>query len=77
MDQLPLAARTRVRTVIEEAGGRATPDAPMAWLRMEGKYSYALLRFLPHEVWLTSWPGGEERKVAETGAHGKPVRWMG
>jgi hypothetical protein len=77
MDQLPLAARTRVRTAIEEAGARATRDAPMAWLRMEGKYSYALLRFLPHEVWLTSWPGGEERKVADTGAHGKPVRWMG
>jgi hypothetical protein len=34
-----------------------------------------LLRFLPHEVWLTTWPGGEERKLADTGAHGRPVRW--
>ena len=76
MDQVPLAARTAIRTSIEEAAARATDDAPLAWLRMEGSYSYARLRFQPHEVWLTTWPGGNERKVADTGAHGMPVRWI-
>ena len=76
MDQSPLVTRTQLRKLIEEAGARATASAPLAWLRMEGSYSYALLRFLPHEVWLTTWPGGEERKVADTGAHGRPVRWL-
>ena len=77
MDQAPQETRNRIRRAIEEAGPRARTDAPLAWLRMEGSYSYALLRFLPHEVWLTSWPGGQERKVADTGAHGRPVRWIG
>ena len=77
MDQLPPVARTQIRKLIESAGSRATSSAPLAWLRMEGSYSYAHLRFLPHEVWLTTWPGGEERKVADTGAHGRPVRWLG
>jgi hypothetical protein len=76
MDQLPLETRTQLRRPIEEAGFRATPTAPFAWLRMEGSYSYARLRFQPHEVWLTTWPGGDEHKVADTGAHGRPVRWL-
>ena len=70
-----LEARNRVLTAIEEAGARATDRAPLTWLRMEGGYSYALLRLTPHEVWLTTWPGGEERRLATSGAHGKPVRW--
>jgi len=70
-----LEARNRILTALEEAGARATERAPLAWLRMEGGYSYALLRLTPHEVWLTTWPGGEERRLATAGAHGKPVRW--
>ena len=70
-----LEARNRILTALEEAGARATERAPLAWLRMEGGYSYALLRLTGHEVWLTTWPGGEERRVATSGAHGKPVRW--
>jgi len=72
-----LEARNRILTALEEAGARATERAPLAWLRMEGGYSYALLRPTPHEVWLTTWPGGEEQRVATSGAHGKPVRWRG
>jgi len=68
-------ARNRILSTFQEAGARATADAPLAWLRMEGGYSYALLRLTPHEVWLTTWPGGEERRLATAGAHGKPVRW--
>ena len=70
-----LEARNGILLALQDAGARATGRAPMAWLRMEGGYSYALLRPTPHEVWLTTWPGGEERRVATSGAHGKPVRW--
>ena len=70
-------ARTRILLALQEAGVRATERTPLAWLRMEGGYSYALLRPTPHEVWLTTWPGGGERRVATSGAHGKPVRWRG
>lgn len=65
--------RHRARTTIEEAGGRATPSAPLAWLRFE-----------PHpepatgaELRLTTWPGGAEEVLALCGYHGGPVRWHG
>ena len=66
---LPPASQHGVVDALESAGARATSDAPVAWLRMEpppelGKP--ALLR-------LTTWPG-EERLLAHSGYHGRPVR---
>ena len=55
---------------ISAAGGRATPDAPLAWVRMEPGRDGA-------EVRLTIWPGGRERLVAISGYHGPPIRWLG
>jgi hypothetical protein len=75
MDQLDDHARGRLLAAIEDAGGRATPEAPFAWLRMEQDYSFALLRPVGPKVWLTLWPGGGERLLASAGAHGNPVRW--
>jgi hypothetical protein len=51
---------------LEDAAGRASADAPLAWLRMEPAGELA-------EVRLTTWPGGEERLVARAGYHGTPV----
>ncbi|MGH2974796.1 MAG: DUF2332 domain-containing protein [Solirubrobacterales bacterium] len=51
---------------IREAGERATPDAPLAWLRMEPADDRANLD-------LTLWPHGEERRLARVGYHGNPV----
>jgi hypothetical protein len=51
---------------IREAGERASPDAPLAWLRMEPADDLA-------DVHLTLWPGGEERLLARAGYHGSPV----
>lgn len=62
--------RRRLRDVLAEAGERATPDAPLAWLSMEPGGSGRA------HVNLSTWPGGGKRLVAEAGYHGRPVRWL-
>lgn len=62
----PIERRRFVR-LIEEAGARATPRSPFAWLRMEPAGDLA-------ETRLTTWPGGTTRVVATSGYHGPPVR---
>jgi len=66
------ADRKRVRRTIEEAGRRASTDAPVAWLRFEPSADRSCA-----EVRLASWPGGEDRLLATAGYHGRPVRWLG
>jgi len=61
-------SRERLIATITDAGTRATPDAPVAWLRMEPGGEQA-------EVRLTLWPGGVERLVATTSFHGRDVRY--
>jgi hypothetical protein len=51
---------------IRKAGERATPEAPLAWLRMEPADDRANLE-------LTIWPGGEDRHLGRVGYHGNPV----
>jgi hypothetical protein len=59
--------RENLRRLIEDAGGRATADAPLAWLSMEPGAGQA-------EVHLTMWPRGERRLVAQAGFHGRDVK---
>jgi hypothetical protein len=54
---------------VDEAGRRATPAAPLAWLRMEPNGDRAAVR-------LTLWPGGEDRLLARSGYHGTPVELL-
>jgi hypothetical protein len=54
---------------IREAGERADADAPLAWLRMEPNDDRA-------DLHLTTWPGGEERRLARAGYHGSPVELL-
>ena len=61
--------RRRFAEAIEEAGRRATADAPLAWLSLELEGD----RF---ETRLRLWPGGEDRLIALSGPHGPPVRWV-
>lgn len=63
------AERDRVRELLTDAGRRATARAPVAWLSMESGGALA-------EIRLTTWPGGEERLLAESGYHGRPLRWL-
>lgn len=66
---IPPELRWRITAVIEAAGGRATPEAPLAWVRFE-----------PDEwdrrraaVWLRTWPTGADCLVAHVDYHG---RWI-
>ncbi len=59
--------RENLRRVIEDAGGRATAEAPLAWLSMEPGADQA-------EVHLTMWPGGDRRLIAQAGFHGRDVK---
>ena len=64
MPYLTEEGRENVRRVIEDAGGRATSGAPVAWLSMEPGAGRA-------EVHLTIWPGGERRLIAHAGFDGR------
>jgi hypothetical protein len=70
---LPEAARDAVQRILGEAGGRATDDAPLAWLRLEPRPP----SLGTPEVWLTQWPGGRERRLATASFHSGPVEWLG
>ena len=62
--------RARFRRVMDAAAQVATHDHPLAWLRLEPEANAA-------EVHLQLWPGGEDRLLARSGFHGKPVQWLG
>src|SRR3954447_22721783 len=64
------ADRNRITRTIVEAGERATPSEPLAWLRMEPGADQA-------DVTLTTWPDFDERVIAHAGYHGRPVTWLG
>jgi hypothetical protein len=77
---LPVSTRTALRETIHTAGRAATPDAPVAWLKMEHKAGTkpdpsGPAGIGPRNVHLTLWPGGEERAIATAGPHGMPVDW--
>jgi hypothetical protein len=59
--------RENVRRVIDDAGSRATADAPLAWLSMEPGSDQA-------DVHLTIWPGGDRRLIAQASFHGRDVK---
>jgi hypothetical protein len=65
------AERASVRGTLAAAAARATPDAPLAWLRFEPSADKR-----HGEVRLVRWPGGEEVLLATAGYHGRPVRWL-
>lgn len=58
--------RTALLALLDAAGARATPSAPVAWLRMEPGGDRA-------DVRLTTWPGGGTTRVARSSYHGPPV----
>lgn len=65
--------RTAMEQTIEEAGNRATSEAPFAWLRMEPS-DHPLS---DTDVRLKTWPDGEDRLIARSGYHGTAVQWLG
>lgn len=63
----------RVTTLLDEAGGRATRQAPLAHLALEpervggGSSIFGVV--------LRTWPGGGVRRLADCEGHGPPFRW--
>ncbi|HKV41729.1 MAG TPA: DUF2332 domain-containing protein [Blastocatellia bacterium] len=61
--------KQRIITAIEDAGKRASPQAPVAWLRMEAPIN-------KFEIRLRIDPGFEEQIIATSRAHAPAVRWL-
>jgi hypothetical protein len=61
--------RLRFVQTIDDAGRRASDEAPVAWLSLERVED----RF---ELRLQLWPGGDERILAFSDPHGPPVTWL-
>ncbi len=69
---LPDATRQAIANAMQSEGAEATPETPLAWLRMETLTStdpYPVLQ-------LTLWPGGQTRTLALADFHGRWVEWM-
>jgi hypothetical protein len=65
--------RTDVDALIQAAGEQATDAAPVFRLSVEPeKTALSTFRF---RVELSTWPGGEQRVLAECLGHGPPVIW--
>ncbi len=70
----PRETREAIACAIEEAGARATPEAPIAWIRLEPEMVLDGVRDSPRMVLdLTAWPGGERRILAYTDGHVRAV----
>jgi len=67
MPYLTEEGRENVRRVIEDAGRRATSDAPLAWLSMEPGADQA-------DIHLTIWPGGVRRLIPQSDFHGGDIK---
>jgi hypothetical protein len=68
---IPEAERAEVVRLVNEAGSRAAPNAPLAWLRLEGVTTREA------ELRLSLWPGGGETLLGTAHYHGRWVRWNG
>jgi hypothetical protein len=60
----------RIAHALQAAGKRATPDRPLAWLRLE--FSAAS----PTTLTLTCWPRGEQQLLAYSHPHGAWAQWL-
>lgn len=69
---LPDATQLAITAAMEEAGERATPERPLAWIALETNRET-----FKHELWVRYWPGGAEPvKLAEAHPHGAWVEWL-
>ncbi|TKT82864.1 DUF2332 family protein [Aquamicrobium sp. LC103] len=70
---MPRDTKDAVLAALAEAGEGATGEAPIARLRMEPRD--------PNDGWatlsVTTWPGGETRRLAKCDFHGRWIEWTG
>ncbi len=66
----PREAREAIVSAIREAGARATPQAPLAWVRLEPEVlTDGVENGLRFVLDLHTWPGGERRILGYTDGH--------
>lgn len=69
---MPPETKASILAALDEAGSSAARDAPLARLRMEPRD--------PKDGWatlsLTTWPGGETRRLAKCDFHGRWIEWI-
>jgi hypothetical protein len=70
---MPADSQAALVAVLAEAGAGASAAAPLAWLRMEPASDNPATM----ELRLSSWPGGEDRRLATAHPHGAWSEWMG
>lgn len=71
---LPLETRGLIRDAMAAAGEKATPERPLAWVRLEtNRQTFA------HELKVKFWPGGAEdwTHLSQAHPHGAWVEWFG
>jgi hypothetical protein len=70
----PRDARAAIVAAIREAGESATPDAPLAWVRLEPEALTDGVRdSLRMTIDITTWPGAARRILAHTDGHVRSV----
>lgn len=75
---MPVATRDAITAGIEAAGAAATPERPLAWIRLETNR-----QTFRHELVIRHWAGGglggggEPVMLAEAHPHGAWVNWLG
>jgi hypothetical protein len=69
---LPARTQADIAASLEKAGGQATGNAPLAWLRFEPPSPDSR-----PELRLTLWPDAREFCLAVAHPHGKSIAWSG
>lgn len=69
---VPADQQARVTAAMEAAGAVATPERPLAWIRVEANRTVHR-----HELTVRYWPGGDEPQLlALSQAHGADMEWL-
>ncbi len=70
----PAPTQARIQAHMEQAGARASAEAPLAWLRFE--LEPGAPSDTPPALRLRLWPHGEDRLLARAHPHGSLVQWL-
>ncbi|CAN5245015.1 DUF2332 domain-containing protein [soil metagenome] len=73
---LGAAEQKQVLDLLDVHGRDATPDRPLAWVRLEPAPPLQVYDGTPYPVTVTTLPGGTTRVLAHAQAHGQDLRWV-